>query len=309
MAYAAGEDRSSFQSVSTWEGDAFGFAKATEGVTWIDPAFAPNWENLGREGLVRGSYHFFHPALDPVRQASFYVATVETHGGFKDGDIFLIDAEILVGEDGAETHGLVAPSVRMSLPLLRAKVSVPAVGESALAFLDEVARLVGPACPVGIYSDLSMVQNDLGSCSAYPLFIAFYESKPPADVSPWRGWTFWQHEAGGGIGGGDVDYFNGDYAALLAWRDSYNWTEALVANLPTLQVGSKDVAGGTWYVHRLQNDVAGVGRWNNLGAVTAIPDDGDFGASTEAAVKAVQAHFGLAQDGVVGPATWSALIG
>jgi lysozyme len=308
MGYAAGEDRSSFQAVRSWEGDAFGFAKATEGVTWIDPAFAPNWENLGREGLVRGSYHFFHPALDPVRQASFYVATVETHGGFADGDMFFIDAEILVGDDGAEHHGAAAPSARMSLPLLRAADTVPAVGESALAFLNEVSRLVGPGCPVGVYTDLSMARNAVGSCAGYPLFIAFYDSRPP-NVAPWPDWTFWQQEAGGGIGGGDVDYFNGDDAALLAWRSSYNWTEALVANLPTLQLGSKDEAGQAYHVHRAQVLAAGVGRWNNLGAVTAIPDDGNFGTSTKKAVEAVQAHFDLTQDGVVGPDTWRALIG
>jgi hypothetical protein len=309
MAYAVGEDRSDFQAVRSWAGNAFGITKACEGATWIDPTFAPNWENLGREGLVRGSYHFFHPALDPVRQASFYVGVVESHGGFGDGDMFFIDAEILVGDDGAEHHGAAAPSSRLSLPLLRATTAVPAVGESARAFLDEVSRLVGPGCPVGIYSDLSMVGSDLGPCSSYPLFIAFYEGRPPASVAPWHDWTFWQHEAGGGAGGGDADYFNGDEAALLAWRASYNWTEALVANLPTLQLGSKDEAGQAFYVHRAQVLAAGVGRWNNLGAVTAIPDDGNFGVSTKKAIEAVQAHFGLAQDGVAGPATWRALIG
>jgi GH25 family lysozyme M1 (1,4-beta-N-acetylmuramidase) len=306
--YAVGEDRSSFQRVSSWTDVAFGFTKATEGATWIDPTFAPNWANLGREVLVRGAYHFFHPAEDALLQARFFVATVEQHGGFRPGDVFLADVEITVGEDGAEAYSAAAPATRMSLPLLRSATTVPAVGESALQFLAEVARLVGPSCPVGIYSDLSMVQHNLGPCTAYPLFIAFYESNPPASVSPWSDWAFWQCEQGGGAGGGDVDYFNGDRTALLAWQAAYDWTEALMANLPTLQLGSKDAAGGTFYVRRLQNDVAGIGRWNKLGSVTAIPDDGDFGESTKKAVQAVQAHFGLTEDGVVGPDTWSALI-
>ncbi|HEX4837026.1 MAG TPA: peptidoglycan-binding protein [Solirubrobacteraceae bacterium] len=38
-----------------------------------------------------------------------------------------------------------------------------------------------------------------------------------------------------------------------------------------------------------------------------VEADGTFGAETEAAVKHLQAHHGLAVDGVVGPETWSAL--
>jgi peptidoglycan hydrolase-like protein with peptidoglycan-binding domain len=36
--------------------------------------------------------------------------------------------------------------------------------------------------------------------------------------------------------------------------------------------------------------------------------DGDFGPMTEAAVKAAQSRYGLEVDGVVGGATWEALL-
>jgi lysozyme len=309
MTYALGEDRSSYQGVEAWTGDAFGFAKASEGLTYKDSLFPRNWAALREAGIVRGAYHFFHPALDPVEQARFFVSVVNGQGGFIPGDVVLADVEITVGQDGQEGF-VAAPSVtRMSLPLQRGPLMTPAVGESALAFLAELGELVGPACPVVVYTDLYMAQNYLGACSGYPLFLAFYEPRPPASVAPWPDWTFWQHEQGGGHGGGDADYFNGDLSALLAWRASYDWTEQLMANLPTLREGSKDVAGSSFEVHRAQVLVDGVGRWNGLGAVTAIADDGVFGAGTKAAVAAVQKHYGLAQDGVVGPSTWRALIG
>lgn len=38
------------------------------------------------------------------------------------------------------------------------------------------------------------------------------------------------------------------------------------------------------------------------------PIDGDFGTQTEQAVRQAQRHYGLEVDGVVGPATWDALL-
>ena len=78
--------------------------------------------------------------------------------------------------------------------------------------------------------------------------------------------------------------------------------------LPVLQQGARDAAGSPLDVHRVQVLVAGIGRWNKLGSITAITDDGSFGPSTSAALKRVQAFFGLTQDGICGPASWSALI-
>jgi lysozyme len=308
MNYAVGEDRSAYQAVTGWAGNSFGFAKATEGSTWVDPAFAPNWANLGRAGIVRGAYHFFHPALDAAGQAQFFVSTVESHGGYQDGDVFLADVEILAGDDGMERWGA-APAARMNLPLQQGSPMASGPGPAALVFLNEVSRLVGPACPVLLYTDLYMAQHYLAGCAEYPLFLAYYEPSPPANVDPWPMWVFWQHEQGGGRGGGDADWFNGDETELAAWRAAYNWTGEMMANLPTLQQGSADEPGQTFYVHRAQALVAGIGRWNKLGTVTAITDDGVFGAGTKAAVAAVQKHFSLTADGVVGQETWEALIG
>lgn len=77
--------------------------------------------------------------------------------------------------------------------------------------------------------------------------------------------------------------------------------------LPTLQQGDKDTGGKPLDVHRVQVLVAGIGRWNNLGPATQIPDTGIFDTATTGAVKRVQQFFGLTVDGVCGPATWRAL--
>jgi lysozyme len=307
-----GEDRSSFQRVSGWAGDSFGFAKVTEGTDWSDSTFKANWFNLRAEGKVRGAYHFFHPADDPVAQAQFFIATVKENGGIVAGDVFIADVEITAGDDGREVYGTERAPDRTHCGIWGDPLAAP-VGPAALAFLNEVQALVGAQHRVMLYTDVSMAQNLLGACAGYPLFLAYYEQAPIVPA-PWKTWTFWQNGATG-VGGGDADYFNGDLAALQAWAGDAppvpvdNWTETLVNNLPTLQSGSKDSgAPAAWYVHRLQNEVAGYGRWNGLGAVTAIAADGNFGPATRAAVVAVQRHAGLAQDGVVGRATWTALI-
>ena len=69
--------------------------------------------------------------------------------------------------------------------------------------------------------------------------------------------------------------------------------------LPKLQNGNKDQPQNRM-VHRLQ------GLLTALGSPVTI--DGIFGPNTEAAVKAQQRAFGLAQSGVVDDNTWTKLI-
>lgn len=79
-----------------------------------------------------------------------------------------------------------------------------------------------------------------------------------------------------------------------------DWTAQMIANLPTLQAGMQDTAGSGRKVVRLQGLLCALG--------PAVTIDGVFGPGTESAVKNQQAAFGLTQDGIVGQATWTALV-
>jgi lysozyme len=218
MSNVAGEDRSSFQAVAGWAGDGFGIAKASEGLSFSDPTFAGNWKNIRGEGKPRGAYHYFHPAESAAGQARYFVNSVAARGGVEPGDFFVADVEITVGLDGLEDYGTSRAAARAHQGL-RAEaphgLTAASVGPLALEFLRTVSSLVGPSHHVLLYTDLYMAQNLLGGCTAYPLFIAAYGNAAPS-VFPWKSWTFWQTGALG-PGRGDLDYFNGDAAALKAW--------------------------------------------------------------------------------------------
>jgi len=311
MANAAGEDRSSFQDWNrSWSDNAFGFCKATEGISWTDPTFGQNWANLKAEGKVRGAYHFFHPALSPVSQAGFFVDYVRSHGGFGPGDIFAADVEIAVGTDGTEVAEQRALA-RMHLPLLDAPMAARrgAVGSAAEEFCKTVAGLVGPSCPVLLYTYKGFLAN-VGGCTCYPLWVADFTSSPPSSVAPWSRWTIWQNADSGGQGGGDTDLFNGDAAQLRAWTASYqvSWP-AFSVSLPVLRQGSADPVNGWNMVHRMQTLVEAIVRWNDLGSVSAVAQDGDFGPATEAGLKRVQQFFGLRQSGITDEYPWKKMLG
>ena len=86
------------------------------------------------------------------------------------------------------------------------------------------------------------------------------------------------------------------------------WTETLVNNLPTLRRrGSLKNAKAS--ERRLQGLLAAAGRLD-IGANTSRGRfDGKFGPSTDRAVRSFQGSQGLTVDGIVGPKTWTALLG
>ena len=76
-----GIDVSHYQGKVDWfavhaSGAAFAFAKATEGLSVVDPLFASNWAGMRQSHLYRGAYHFGHPGTDPEAQAAHFHSVV-----------------------------------------------------------------------------------------------------------------------------------------------------------------------------------------------------------------------------------------
>ena len=71
--YLRGIDVSHYQGNINWSkvatsGIKFACAKATEGITYVDPSFSANWVGMKSVGLTRCAYHFAHPKEDAATQ-------------------------------------------------------------------------------------------------------------------------------------------------------------------------------------------------------------------------------------------------
>jgi peptidoglycan hydrolase-like protein with peptidoglycan-binding domain len=166
------------------------------------------------------------------------------------------------------------------------------------------------------YADMAATSFNDAFAEANPdLWIAEYGVSAPS-TGPWKTWRLWQHESGGGPGGGDADFYNGDKAALDAWFASFRvtpkppppppapavpaWQHAILARLPELRNGSRDAGGQTEWVRQAQLLL-------DIVAVDSVVADGDFGALTEESVKKTQASRNIPQTGVTDLPTWQVL--
>lgn len=368
MSDAVGEDRSSYQAVGPWSQD-FGMCKAAEGTTYTDPTFKANWAALGKAGIPRVAYHFFHPALSPTAQAQFFAAVVRAQG-LEEEDGAALDCELTLNSSAVEvlgtksaatprmvlspmtkgifgpacTHGaLVAPAdgaqswcshcnqycggsnsvgqeiVCAGCAQARAAFAAEAFSLQSLVeeFIAEADKLLGVRPRLlYTYADMAASSFDDAFAEANPnLWVAEYGVSAPS-LGPWKTWRFWQHESGGGPGGGDADFYNGGKDALDEWFASFRvtpkppplpapvvpaWQHAIIARLPELRSGSRDSGGQTEWVRQAQLLVDVVG-------VAPVTADGDYGPATEAAVKKTQESRSVPQSGVTDPETWQCLV-
>ena len=221
---AQGEDRSDFQAVTPWTGLDFGFAKATEGLGWAGKTFKANWANL--HGKPRGAYHFLHPDLGGAEQARVFYAFVKVNGGWRDGDMAVVDSELMSGVAAAGAGAPVDPVAvvkRSSLAIKAADVSATTsqVDTCTKAFLDEVMALAqadGVKIIPVTYTMHVVGQHLTRTAAAYPdtLWFAYpsHSAPEPWLYAPWKAWRFWQWHGGSPV---DKDAYNGDTAALKTW--------------------------------------------------------------------------------------------
>ncbi|MFT3979441.1 MAG: GH25 family lysozyme [Ferruginibacter sp.] len=162
----------------------FVFIKATEGLGGVDPQFARNWLQAGKQELHRGAYHFFVAGKSGKTQAQNFIKTVR----LQPGDLPpVLDIE--------ETYGVKKELLQQQLQ----------------EWIDIIEKSYSIR-PI-IYTNVSFYEKYLaGKFDSYPLWIAHYQQQDKPRIN--RQWHFWQHSETGHVNGIDtyVDFnvFNGN---------------------------------------------------------------------------------------------------
>ena len=198
-----GIDVSGWQGQVDWgavqrSGRIFGFAKATEGATFVDRTFGANRAAMGQAGLVlRGFYHFARPDRNTAAaEAAHFLRTV---GPLGPGEVAVLDLEVNSG--------------------------LPGIGDWAAEWLGRVHHATG-RLPV-IYSYQSyLYEIPTSRLTPYPLWVAAWgddnglvpTTQPRTDR--WSRWTFWQYTSKARVPGVstlvDDNIFSGTPAELAA---------------------------------------------------------------------------------------------
>lgn len=195
-----GIDVSYYQGNVGWaavksSGRSFAFARVSDGLNYPDTKFAQNWPAMKTAGLTRGVYQFFRPSQDANAQAQLLIDKLTANGGLKPGDLPpVLDLE---SADGLASATVVAKA-KTWLAKVEAKYGVKPIVYTA-AFMTPV------------------IGNNF---TAYPLWVANYQTTCPTMPGAWTKWKFWQNSDSGSVAGisGNVDtnLFDGNATLLGA---------------------------------------------------------------------------------------------
>jgi lysozyme len=165
-----GEDVSNYEPTHDWAstGAKYGIVKATEGTDFIDRAFTRHWAEMAKHDLLRGDYHYGHPANDPVAEADFFLSVVNKQPA-RTGDLLVLDLETTDGKSVAEVNAW----AKTWLERVKAKTGITPMFYSGWNFATTYGQGLGQ----------------------YPLWVAHYSKAkgtvtPPA---PWESWTIHQY--------------------------------------------------------------------------------------------------------------------
>ena len=198
-----GVDVSGWQGQVDWgavqrSGRMFAFAKATEGVTFVDRTFGANRAAMAQAGLVlRGFYHFARPDRNTAAaEAAHFLRTV---GPLGPGEVAVLDLEVTPG--------------------------LPGIGDWAAEWLGRVHQGTGRVPLIYSYQSY-LYQIPTSRLTQYPLWVAAWgdnnglvpTTQPKTDR--WSRWTFWQYTSNARVPGistqVDDNIFSGTPAELAA---------------------------------------------------------------------------------------------
>jgi GH25 family lysozyme M1 (1,4-beta-N-acetylmuramidase) len=195
----AGVDVSIFQRGRTWpQGLQFAYIKATEGLSYRNPAFAEQYNFSYRTGLMRGAYHYARPdRSNGDAQADYFVA----HGGGW-------------SRDGHTLPGAIDLENTKNVDYCYGKRGAP-MRTWIHDFVNRYHARTGRWAV--IYTRANWwnycTGNDGSFAADSPLWLANFNSIPGAMPSGWRTYSFWQYSDAGGF---DRDTWNGSPERLKA---------------------------------------------------------------------------------------------
>ena len=187
-------------------GYSFTYIKATEGTYYGNPYYSSDFAASRAAGMKAGAYEFAIPNGASGASEADYLLNAINYG--TDGRTLppMVDLEWDPYNAGDDCYGLSAASMISWIA----------------SFVNETRARVGKY-PV-IYTAQSWWDECTGNTADFsldPLFIASYGTSQPAIPTGWNSWSIWQYTSTGSVpgisGSVDLDYFNGDVAALQSF--------------------------------------------------------------------------------------------
>lgn len=168
-------------------GKKFCLIKADEGTKIVDSMFKKHYAAAKAAGMKVGFYNFFHPSQDSHMQAKHILGLI---GGMNNDLGAVCDLETAD------------------------RLGAPIVSGAAFQYLTDIKKAMGQAILYGGPYFLRDTAKIDARFKDFPLWVAHYGpamSKGPLVPEPYTDWTIWQYTEANGL---DLNFFNGDEAAL-----------------------------------------------------------------------------------------------